>query len=667
MQYGIGARMPSVSNFRKAIDPARVESFIDFITSCNIIQDMPFGEKTMKLSTGKVIPTPNVIRCIAPAAIVRQYDQYCDENSIDPLGGRAFADLNSVVSQLQIPKSDSDKILKDLSDSKRYLKCDYKVHLETKSDIPDHCLSFALSDQDKLLQNDWLDHSHNKGCKNCQILTNVLQTIQQKLNDLKDKIDENLFDNMLFKTSKAVGDILDWKKHILHSKNQARAKSNIISELSEKRAFIMVDWAMKFLPRKYREGQTDWFAKRGINWHIAVCLTKGEEGLLTLTFVHFFANPIPQDSVTSASILCDIAKEVVKLKPEITNVSFYSDNAGCYKSTLTTALLYANLGPLITSYDFCEAQDGKGPCDRKSSHIKSEIKRYVNEGHDVLDAKGMKQAIDSRGNKTYMCKVVEECESLKPTVKSIPNITSYTYFSYSESGLTVWRGFGIGKGMHIPWSKVTDLSQIVTMTLKITNTSENISFRDIKIQHIKPQEINQQEQIELDISEDDSAAISNPENSGGIFCCPVSGCTKSFLKHKSLEDHIIIWNCQFQSKCQSTSDTYKNLYALMVTQAVGHCFNLNQKKFLNEKFQIGQITGKKEDPVSVSLEMQSAVLNGKRRFKREEFLVPQQIASYFSRYSRQMNSKYNDGIAAKSENETSIITQEVLANINADT
>lgn len=102
---------------------------------------------------------------------------------------------------------------------------------------------------------------------------------------------------------------------------------------------------------------------------------------------------IPQDSVTSASILCDIAKEVVKIKPQITNVSFYSDNAGCYKSTLTIALLYANLGPLITSYDFCEAQDGKGPCDRKSSHIKSEIKRYVNEGHAVIDAKGMKQVL----------------------------------------------------------------------------------------------------------------------------------------------------------------------------------------------------------------------------------------------------------------------------------
>ena len=25
---------------------------------------------------------------------------------------------------------------------------------------------------------------------------------------------------------------------------------------------------MKYLPRKYRESQTDWFGKRGIPWHI---------------------------------------------------------------------------------------------------------------------------------------------------------------------------------------------------------------------------------------------------------------------------------------------------------------------------------------------------------------------------------------------------------------
>ncbi|VDI53166.1 Hypothetical predicted protein [Mytilus galloprovincialis] len=42
MKYGVGAPMSSISNFRKTIDPARAESFIDFITYSNIIQDMPF-------------------------------------------------------------------------------------------------------------------------------------------------------------------------------------------------------------------------------------------------------------------------------------------------------------------------------------------------------------------------------------------------------------------------------------------------------------------------------------------------------------------------------------------------------------------------------------------------------------------------------------------------
>ena len=31
-----------------------------------------------------------------------------------------------------------------------------------------------------------------------------------------------------------------------------------------------------------------------------------------------------------------------------------------------------------------------GPCDRRASHIKSVIKRYINEGHDVTSAEEMK-------------------------------------------------------------------------------------------------------------------------------------------------------------------------------------------------------------------------------------------------------------------------------------
>lgn len=70
----MGCPVPFDSKYRQTVEPERIESFVDFIISSEVIKDMPFGEKKMKLSSGKVIPTPNVIRCIAPAAVVRQYD-----------------------------------------------------------------------------------------------------------------------------------------------------------------------------------------------------------------------------------------------------------------------------------------------------------------------------------------------------------------------------------------------------------------------------------------------------------------------------------------------------------------------------------------------------------------------------------------------------------------
>lgn len=32
-----------------------------------------------------------------------------------------------------------------------------------------------------------------------------------------------------------------------------------------------------------------------------------------------------------------------------------------------------------------------GPCDRRASHVKSIIRRYINEGHDVTTAQQMKE------------------------------------------------------------------------------------------------------------------------------------------------------------------------------------------------------------------------------------------------------------------------------------
>ena len=83
-----GCALPPPCNEQlgQRMDPHKLDIFLDFITSSHIIKDLPFGERKLRLSNGKVVETPNVIRCLAPAAIIQQFKQYCVENDEVPLG-----------------------------------------------------------------------------------------------------------------------------------------------------------------------------------------------------------------------------------------------------------------------------------------------------------------------------------------------------------------------------------------------------------------------------------------------------------------------------------------------------------------------------------------------------------------------------------------------------
>ena len=79
--HGRAAPVPCNETRRMRIEPAKVEHFISFITSPHVVQDVPFGEKLLKLSTGETIRIPNVIRTMVPERIVQQYQQYCCETN----------------------------------------------------------------------------------------------------------------------------------------------------------------------------------------------------------------------------------------------------------------------------------------------------------------------------------------------------------------------------------------------------------------------------------------------------------------------------------------------------------------------------------------------------------------------------------------------------------
>ena len=46
---------------------------------------------------------------------------------------------------------------------------------------------------------------------------------------------------------------MDWKSHIVRATNQEKAKINILDNLTERQVLVVMDWAMKWLPRSYRE------------------------------------------------------------------------------------------------------------------------------------------------------------------------------------------------------------------------------------------------------------------------------------------------------------------------------------------------------------------------------------------------------------------------------
>lgn len=72
-EYGRAAPVPKKDAPRLRINRQQLDHFLCFITSPHIVQDLPFGETKLTLSSGEVIPVPNVIRTMVPQRIFNQY------------------------------------------------------------------------------------------------------------------------------------------------------------------------------------------------------------------------------------------------------------------------------------------------------------------------------------------------------------------------------------------------------------------------------------------------------------------------------------------------------------------------------------------------------------------------------------------------------------------
>ena len=260
-------------------------------------------------------------------------------------------------------------------------------------------------------------------------------------------------DEAVFLVQKASEAIAAWKAHQLRSINQDRSRLEVLEFLDPTCVLIVQDFAMKFIPVQYREAQSDFFGKRGISWHVSVCLRKVSGKLESQTFIHIFQSGL-QDSTAVVLIMDHVLRLLKKQHPEIVSSFFRQDNARCYHSAeiiLSVNILSKRSGIQINHADFSDPQGGKSSCDRKAAQIKAHVKSFVDEGGSVTNVGELKQAIESRGGVPGLRVTVMDVQKSAKSYK-LDGISKLNNFNITSDGFTAFRACDLGPGKFFPWS-----------------------------------------------------------------------------------------------------------------------------------------------------------------------------------------------------------------------
>ena len=636
--------------------------------------------------------------------MIRQYLQFCEEEQFEPLsratlfrvldvreasqqkslsgldniaadGSSGFERLYDIVNelgQLGLERSKADGLRTSLRVGKRYFKTEYQSHCqEIESQCPDHCRKFGLSDPSDTDFQEQCSQNHALRCPQCDDVTSCLQNVQEivKNGENVNFYNKEQQDDFLYDINKASEAIIQWKAHIMRSVNQECAKQDILANLDQSSCLLVMDWAMKFLQLRYREKQSDWFGKRGLSWHITSVISRGQcEAIEVVSYAHLF-DQCTQDWYAVTSIVEDVLKKLKANNPELQRVYLRSDEAGCYhNSSLIAAVndVAKRVGVSVHSYHFSEPQSGKDICDRILCPMKSSIRTYCNEGHDVLTAVDMRNALIKHPVKgtTAAVNVVNETKKTL-SINKIEHFSTFHNFKYEDSGVKVWKCYGIGNGKFIPYDGIYIKHQGPT----VLEGTESQAFYNPP----EKREAKSRKQV-----------TRKTEIQAPLFECSVIGCVEAFETFAELELHLDVgkhnvsklnqfdlikrdWAMKFSSidtvdskrgssdsrnaadssGDTSASSTLQTGWALSKPRSnVG--FSQKVREYLTARFILGERTGRKADPAQVATDMRSAKDEcSERLFPRTEWLTKNQVQSFFSRLAA--TRRKDQGVVGLSE------------------
>ena len=296
---------------------------------------------------------------------------------------------------------------------------------------------------------------------------------------------------------------------------------------------------MKFLPRKYRESQTDWFGRRGISWHLTVAtrLMALDQDLEMMTFSHVFQS-CNQDSPAVQAIMTDVIGKLKKVMPTLRTVYYGQDNAGCYRSggTIIFAIQAGKShGVTVERLDFSDPQGDKGARDRKAATVKAHIRVHLNEGHDVETASQMVEAMQSSGDVPGL--TVPLCDRVVPPSPEghvkLDGVSTVANVEYGNTYIRVWKAYGIGPRKKIPLSKINIPVNFQIALLSAVSPDQELCDQFSAVKSRKATS-----SIPFKSAREDPPPASLSSESSELYACPEEGCTKSYQRFSALQRHL---------------------------------------------------------------------------------------------------------------------------------
>ena len=263
-------------------------------------------------------------------------------------------------------------------------------------------------------------------------------------------------EDLLYDIGDASCRIFTWKAHILATVHREMQKMDILENLSYHTAFLIVDFAMKFLAQQYHESMAKWLGKAGMGMHIACVIVKDqEENLKKRKYVVFFGNA----SQDTATVIAIYQRHLEQIKTDFLRLNYIkdkSDNAGCYHNEILfswkTQWPRKKLGLQFEEKIFNEHQSGKDQCDRDAATAKRQMNYFIERGRNIETAYEMNEKLQCAnalcGFNSCVIEILEKKKYEKQ--KHLSNISKIHAMKYIYDGNNVsyktWIYYGTGSG-----------------------------------------------------------------------------------------------------------------------------------------------------------------------------------------------------------------------------